>query len=107
MNNQNSVTGALASAPENPFLRNWTGPFAVPPFGEIAPEHFRPAFERALAEHEAEVEAVAKSETSPTFENTVEVLERSGEPLTRLLKVFYSLSGAHTNDALLAPAARR
>jgi peptidyl-dipeptidase Dcp len=103
MNNHNSITAArLPSVSENPFFRDWTGPFAVPPFGEIAPEHFRPAFERALAEHEAEVEAVANSDAPPTFENTVEVLERTGEPLTRVLKVFYSLSGAHTNDALLA-----
>jgi peptidyl-dipeptidase Dcp len=103
MNNHHSVTEkSLSSAPDNPFFRDWTGPFGVPPFGEIAPEHFRPAFERALAEHAAEVEAVAGNEAPPTFENTVAALERSGEPLTRLLKVFYSLCGAHTNDALLA-----
>src|SRR5215210_1398321 len=103
MNNRDSASAApLSSARENPFFRDWNGPFAVPPFGEIAPEHFRPAFERALAEHEAEVAAVAGSDAPPTFGNTVEALERSGEPLTRALKVFYSLSGAHTNDALLA-----
>jgi peptidyl-dipeptidase Dcp len=103
MNDRNSITAApLASGPENPFFRDWGAPFSVPPFAEIAPEHFRPAFERALAEHEAEVAAIADSVSAPTFENTVEALERSGEPLTRVLKVFYSLSGAHTNDALLA-----
>src|SRR4051812_3077505 len=102
MNTHNSVAaGPATSAQDNPFFRDWTASFGVPPFGEIAPEHFRPAFTRALAEHEAEVEAVARSEASPSFENTVEALERSGEPLSRLLKVFYSLSGAHTNEALL------
>ena len=43
----------------NPFFEAWTGPFEVPPFGAIAPEHFMPAFERAFAEHDAEIAAIA------------------------------------------------
>src|SRR5688572_20551599 len=101
MNPQNSATDPLAPAPSNPLLREWTSPFGVPPFGEIAPAHFGPAFSRALAEHEAEVEAVAQSAAAPTFANTVEALERSGERLSRVASVFYALSSAHTNDALL------
>jgi peptidyl-dipeptidase Dcp len=101
MNPQNSATDPLAPASSNPLLREWTSPFGVPPFGEIAPAHFGPAFSRALAEHEAEVEAVAQSRAAPTFANTVEALERSGERLSRVARVFYALSSAHTNDALL------
>jgi peptidyl-dipeptidase Dcp len=101
MNAQNSAAPPLAAVPSNPLLREWTSRFGVPPFGDITPEHFRPAFSRALAEHEAEVEAVAKGEAAPTFENTVEALERSGERLARVASVFYALSSAHTNDALL------
>ena len=101
MTDRNASAAPSHSAGANPFFRDWGGPFAVPPFGEIAPAHFRPAFEQALSEHESEVEAVVRTAGPPTFANTVEALERGGEPLIRALKVFYSLSGAHTNDALL------
>jgi peptidyl-dipeptidase Dcp len=92
---------SVADPPANPFFSDWTGPFAVPPFGAIGPAHFRPAFERALAEHRAEIEAIARGDAPASFENTIEALERSGGPLIRLLKVFYALCGAHTNEALL------
>src|SRR5215210_7036679 len=98
---QHSVSDPPASSSANPFFSDWPLPFAVPPFGAIAPEHFRPAFERTLAEHRAEVEAIAGSDAPASFENTIEALERSGAPLIRLLKVFYALCGAHTNEALL------
>ena len=85
----------------NPFFSNWTGPFGVPPFGRIAPEHFRDAFERAFAEHDAEIAAIAAEAAEPTFANTIEALERAGRPLGRVSDVFGVLAGAHTNEALL------
>ena len=74
----------------------------MPPFGRIAPEHFLPAFERAFAEHDAEIAAVAAQAEAPTFANTIEALERSGKLLDRVAGVFFDLAGAHTNDALQA-----
>jgi peptidyl-dipeptidase Dcp len=86
---------------DNPFLEDWTGPHAVPPVNRVKPEHFREAFARALAEHEAEVSAVAGAAEAPSFDNTIVALERSGRALTRVGNVFHILAGAHTNDALL------
>jgi peptidyl-dipeptidase Dcp len=86
----------------NPFFEIWTGPFEVPPFARIAPEHFMPAFERAFAEHDAEVAAIAAQSAEPTFDNTVAALERAGRLLDKVSGVFGVLSGAHTNEALLA-----
>src|SRR6476659_3067855 len=95
-----SSTGT-ASDSANPFLEGWSGSFGVPPFHRIAPEHFRGAFERAFAEHDAEIAAIADDPAEPDFTNTVEALERAGRPLGRVSDVFGVLTGAHTNEALL------
>src|SRR6188508_3450891 len=93
---------AADTASDNPFFETWTGPFEVPPSSRIAPEHFLPAFERGMAEHDAEVEAVATQTAAPTFANTIDALERSGRLLDRVSGVFFNLAGAHTSDALQA-----
>jgi peptidyl-dipeptidase Dcp len=93
---------AAAEDVPNPLLQAWTGPFGVPPFERISPAHFRPAFERALAAHREEVDAVATASAAPTFENTIAALERSGRLLSRVDSVFHLLAGADTNDALMS-----
>src|SRR5262245_7018130 len=85
----------------NPLLAEWTAPHEVPPFTSITPEHFRPAFDRALADHLREVDAIAADAAEPSFDNTVAALERSGKLLVRISGVFYALTGADSNDALL------
>lgn len=87
---------------ENPLLAEWTAPFAAPPLDRIKPEHFRPAFERALAGHRAEIAAIAGDPAEPGFENTVAALERSGRALARVSSVFYASAGAHTSEAIQA-----
>ncbi len=58
----------------NPLLETWSGAFGVPPFGRLAPEHFRPAFDRAIAEHESEIETIAAGAEEPSFDNTIAAL---------------------------------
>src|ERR671922_1594262 len=99
--NQPLQAAAPAPADNNPLFENWSGAFGVPPFSRILPEHFEPAFTRAFAEHEAEVDAIAGEASEPNFDNTIAALERSGKTLSRVSDVFYALSGAHTNEALL------
>ena len=79
---------------ENPFLENWTTPFGLPPFDRIRPEHFPPAFDRAMAEHNAEIATITGSAAAPTFVNTIEALERSGRLLDRVSRVFFNTSPA-------------
>ncbi|MGL4496192.1 MAG: M3 family metallopeptidase, partial [Beijerinckiaceae bacterium] len=86
----------------NPLLQHWATPFELPPFGDIRPEHFMPAFEEALAQHNAEIHAIAESDASPDFANTIEALEKSGDALSKVSGVFYNLSSADTNEALQA-----
>ena len=86
----------------NPLLEPWTAPFEAPPFDRFEPQHFRPAFDAALSQARAEIDAVAANPEPPTFANTIEGLERSGRSLDRVASVFFNLAGAHTNDELQA-----
>ena len=85
---------------DNPLFEDWTGPFGVPPFGRIEPQHFPPAFARAFSAHAAEVKAIAADPAEPTFANTIAALEKAGDALMRVSSVFHLLAGAHTNDAI-------
>lgn len=87
---------------QNPFFAPWETPFGLPPFDRIAPEHFPAAFERAMAQQRAEIDAIAANADAPSFENTVAAIERSGQDLKRTAATFFNLAGAHTNDALQA-----
>ncbi len=91
---------AAVQAP-NPLVIAWQTPCETPPFAEIAPEHFLPAFEQAFADHAAEIAAITHDPSAPDFANTITALERSGKLLTRVSSVFYDLVSAHSNPALL------
>jgi peptidyl-dipeptidase Dcp len=86
----------------NPLLVQWTTPFGVPPFAEIQPGHFVPAFAAAMAEHLAEIAAIGADPAAPTFANTVEALQRSGRALTRVSGLFFNLVVSQGGAALEA-----
>src|ERR1700694_629858 len=94
-------TAATAPAREHPLLTPWQTPFEAPPFAEIKPEHFLPAFEQAFADHAAEIAAITHDPSVPDFANTVTALERSGKLLSKVSGVFYDLVSADSNPALL------
>ncbi len=84
----------------NPFEQTWETPFGLPPFEAIKPEHFPPAFEAGLEQHRANIEKIKSQPDAATLANTIDALEMAGRGLNRVSKVFFNLSGAHTNDAL-------
>ncbi|MGD7002876.1 M3 family metallopeptidase [Corynebacterium halotolerans] len=88
---------------KNPLLTPSDLPYQLPPFAEITLEHFPPAFEQALAEHDAEIEAIL-SVAEPTWENTVEALESAGQALNRVAAVFFNLQGTDSSPELDAIA---
>jgi peptidyl-dipeptidase Dcp len=88
--------------PANPFFEIWETPFGVPPFVAIRPEHFRPAYDRAFAEHAGEISAIAQNAEAPSFSNTILALEKSGHMLSRIDLVFFNLASSDTNDELQA-----
>jgi peptidyl-dipeptidase Dcp len=83
----------------NPLLSSFTGPFNTAPFPEISTVHFQPAFIAAIEEAKKEIETI-KLESLPTFENTVEALEKSGKHLGILSALFFNLNSAETNAEL-------
>src|SRR4051794_7541184 len=85
----------------NPLLAAWQTPCETPPFDAIKPEHFLPAFERAFADHTAEIAAITQDPAAPDFANTVTALERAGKLLSKVSAVFYDLVSAHSNPAIL------
>jgi len=86
----------------NPFFEDWTAPFGAPPLDRIEPAHFPPAYDRALADHAAEIAAISENRAAPSFHNVVLALEKSGQLLTRVEGVFHNLTSSATNDALQA-----
>jgi peptidyl-dipeptidase Dcp len=100
-----ACSGAPSGAPDqNPFFVEWKTPYGVPPFDQIEVEHFLPAFEKAMEEQRSEVEAIANSDQSPSFANTIEALDATGQLMARVAGVFYTLTGAETNDEIQAIA---
>ncbi|WP_240222521.1 M3 family metallopeptidase [Rheinheimera hassiensis] len=71
--------------------------YEAPNFTEIKDEHFLPAFEEGMKQHMTEVQAIASNPEPATFENTLVALEKSGELLTRVSRVFYNLAGSDSN----------
>lgn len=91
-----------ASALANPLLEAWDDDFGLPPFSNIRPEHFKPAFEIALAQHRAELTSIANDASPATFENTVVAFDVAGRLFTRLNLLFDNLSTSATTDELQA-----
>ncbi|EPT8875612.1 peptidyl-dipeptidase Dcp [Cronobacter dublinensis] len=85
-----------------PFSSASALPYEAPPFNAITDQHYRPAFDEAVRQKRAEVEAIAAEPAAPTFENTYLALERSGAMLSRVTSVFFAMTSAHTNDYLQA-----
>ena len=86
----------------NPFFETWATPFGLAPFNRLAPEHFLPAFERGMAEHLADIDAIVADVRAPDFESVIVPLERMGALLRRVNGVFWNLTGSNTTDALQA-----
>lgn len=80
----------------NPLLE----PFDTAPFSKIKNEHFKPAFLQAIDDARAEVDAITANEEPPTFANTIEALEFSGQQLDRISSIFFNLNSAETNDEI-------
>ena len=104
MTDTKTAPAGLANGGDNPFLQPWTGPFGVPPFDRIKPEHFAPAYARAFAEHEAEIERDRRqSGRRPRFENTiVGAGEQRPDARSGWMTCSTQLVGTDSNDALLA-----
>ena len=85
---------------DNPFFSAYENKYDAPPFDKIKSEHYMPAFKEGIKQHQAEIDAIADNKETPTFANTIEALDYSGELLDKVSSVFFNLYSAETNDDL-------
>jgi len=90
----------------NPFFETYKTPHQTVPFDKIKVEHYEPAFEKGIKEHDAEIQKIILNKQSPTFTNTIEALERSGELLEKVSNVFFNLLSSESNDEMMEIAQR-
>ncbi|MDQ1214889.1 peptidyl-dipeptidase Dcp [Pantoea anthophila] len=88
------------NARQNPFFSVSTLPYQAPPFDQIQEQDFLPALEAGIAEKRREIDAIAHNSEAPTFFNTYEALEKSGQLLNRVNLVFSAMTSAHTSPLL-------
>ena len=84
----------------NPLLSDYGTPFETPPFDRIKEEHFLPAYQEGMNQHNADIAAIIGNPDAPTFENTIVALDNSGSLLTKVDNLFNGLRGANTNDEI-------
>jgi peptidyl-dipeptidase Dcp len=85
---------------DNPLMIDFNTPLQAVPFNQIKPEHYKPAFDAALAEARAELDRIIKSSRKPAFKNTIEALEQSGYRLHRVEQIFFNINNAETNKEI-------
>ncbi|GGA91078.1 peptidyl-dipeptidase Dcp [Brucella endophytica] len=84
----------------NPALTDWKGPLGLADFTAFSDEDFAPAFEAALAQDTAEIEAIASNGETPDIENTLKTLQLAGKALQHVSAIFWLRAGAHTNETI-------
>lgn len=85
---------------KDPFFETYTTPYGVPPFDKVKIEHYMPAFVEGMAQQKAEIDAIVNNPEEPTFANTIEALEYSGELLGKVSAVFFNVYPADGNEEM-------
>lgn len=92
-------------AHQNPFLSDYTTPYEIPPFESITVDDYMPALRAGIEQHNAEIDSIVNNPETPTFENTILALEKSGEILNKVSAVFFALTESDSSDDLVKVAA--
>ena len=85
---------------DNPFFSEWGTPYEIPDFSKIKTEHYLPAFEEGIARQLKEIDDIVNNPEAPTFENTIEAYEYSGDLLNSVSSVFFNLSECENSDEM-------
>ncbi len=87
---------------ENPLLIESTAPFGAPHLNLVTPEHFPEAFAAAMKKHKENIAEIATNAEPPSFENTIEPYEKSGDLLAHVSRVFFNQASSNTNPDIQA-----
>ncbi|MBJ05330.1 MAG: peptidase M3 [Flavobacteriales bacterium] len=97
---QENKKQSILDPQKNPFFQEWNTPYGIPPFNLIKDDHYMVAFQKGMEENLKEIDEIINNTQLPTFENTIEELERTGQLLTKVQRVFFNLTGSNTNPKL-------
>ena len=75
-------------------------PFNTAPFSKIKTDAFLPAFRKAIESAKNEINQIVENKATPSFENTIEALDYTGEQLDRISSIFFNLNAAETNEEI-------
>lgn len=95
-------TDMSAQTRQNPFMVPYDTPFEIPPFDKITYDDYLPAIEKGIADQKKEIEAIASNPATPTFDNTILAMEKSGQLLDKVMLVFGALDETDNNEHMLA-----
>ena len=98
--NADELNVPAAALVDNPFREEWDTPYGIPPFADIADEHYMPAFKQGVIELREQVAAIAENTDAPTFANTILALEGAGENLDKVIYTFANVTNTELNDTL-------
>ncbi|MDO9153851.1 MAG: M3 family metallopeptidase [Paludibacter sp.] len=85
---------------DNPFFEAYENKYGAPPFDKIKTEHYMPGFKKGIKQHQEQINTVAENKETPTFANTIEALDYSGQLLEKVSSVFFNLYSSNTNDEM-------
>ncbi len=94
-------TSCKHEARPNPFLESYTTPYEIPPFDKITYDDYLPALEAGIAQHNRQIDSIASNTETPTFENTILALDRSGEILEKVVAVFANLDESNSSPEMV------
>ena len=95
-----TIMVACTAKTDNPFFQSYENEYGAPPFDKIKTEHYMPAFTEGMKQHQAEIDSIANNTEAPTFANTIEKIDFSGELLKKVSSAFFNVQSADTNDDL-------
>ena len=75
-------------------------PYNTAPFSKIKTDAFLPAFIKAIESTKNEIDQIVENKATPSFKNTIEALEYTGEQLDRISSIFFNLNAAETNEEI-------
>jgi peptidyl-dipeptidase Dcp len=100
------TTQFTANAEDNPFFSPFDTPHGTFPFDKIRTGHYEPAFEKAIADHQAEIDEITANPQAPAFRNTIEAMEYAGALLDRVSRAFFNLLDAESDNEMMAVSQR-
>ncbi len=95
-----SCNNGKVSESSNPFFTEYDTPFNVPPFGDIKPEHYMPAFMRGIEEGKRDLQVIISNPERPNFDNTIGAYDSMGQMLSKVSRVFFEVANTNTNEEI-------